>query len=105
MNLLDIAKTVGAAAFSVAVPGGGAILAAVNQMLSDDSKLPVTATGNEIKSAVSAMPAELGASVISNEFDVDMTQTIRRAKASIYLPTVRPGVTWSSLASMQGSTP
>lgn len=74
MNIIDIAKTVGASAFSVAVPGGAAILSAVNQMLPDDAKLPVSSTGNDIRSAVSSLPVEQQADILTKEFDVDLTQ-------------------------------
>lgn len=74
MNILDIAKTIGAAAFSVAVPGGAAILAGVNQLLPEGSKLPETATGNDVRATVSALPPEQRASVMEKQFDVDMTQ-------------------------------
>ncbi len=74
MNLLDIAKTVGAAAFSLAVPGGAAILATVNQLLPEGSKLPETATGHDVKSAVSTLPPEQQASLLEKQFDVDIAQ-------------------------------
>ncbi len=74
MNFLDIAKTVGAAAFSVAVPGGAAILATVNQLLPDEHKLPATATGHDIRGAVSALPPEQQAAILEKQFDVDVTQ-------------------------------
>lgn len=74
MNLLDIAKTAGAAAFSLAVPGGAAILATVNALLPDEHKLPTAATGHDICATVSALSPEQKALVMSKEFDVELAQ-------------------------------
>jgi len=53
MDIWDIAKTVGASALNLAIPGAGsAILSAVNEFLPDDKKLPE----------------------VEKQFDVDITQ-------------------------------
>jgi hypothetical protein len=74
MKLLDIVKTVGAAAVRTMVPGGGLILQAVNEFLPDDKKLPADATGEQVRSAVESMPAEYQAELINKDFDVEITQ-------------------------------
>lgn len=74
MKLWDIAKTVGAGIFSVAVPGGAKILETVNDLLPDDSKLLPNATGNDIQNAVESLPPEQKAAVMEKEFDVEITQ-------------------------------
>lgn len=74
MKLLDIAKTVGSAIISTAVPGGPLLLAGINELLPDDKKLPPSATGQDVQDAVASLPPEQQAAVINKEFDVDLTQ-------------------------------
>jgi len=74
MDLLSIAKTVGAAVVRSAVPGGGLLLDAVNEFLPADKKLPGDATGDQVRATVEALPPEQRAAVFEKEFDVDITQ-------------------------------
>ena len=74
MKLWDIIKTVGTGLISVAIPGAGLLIGAVNEFLPDDKKLPVNATGTELSNAVESLPAEQRASLMEKEFDVDITQ-------------------------------
>lgn len=72
-KLWDIVKTVGSTALQVALPGtGSAIVAAVNEFLPDDSKLPGTATGNDAVNAIQKLSPEAQASVMNKQFDVDI---------------------------------
>jgi len=77
MNLLDIAKTVGAGIFSTVVPGGAAILTAVNQFLPDDKKLPDTVTGGQIVETVNSLKPEQRTRIIKMQFEVDI-ETIKQ---------------------------
>ena len=74
MNLWDIVKTVGAGVVTATVPGGGAIVGAVNALLPDEKKLPETATGDQIRGAISSLPPEKQVEVMNKQFDVDITQ-------------------------------
>ena len=73
MNLLSILGRVGTSILADVIPGGNAILKVVNEFLPDDSKLGDKATGAEIQSAVSSLPAEQQAQVLTKEFDVEIT--------------------------------
>jgi len=75
MNILEIAKTVGASALNMMIPGAGsAILGVVNAFLPDDQKLPEYATGHDVANAIQAMPADKRAELMSKQFDVDIAQ-------------------------------
>ena len=74
MKLWDIVKTIGSAAISTAVPGGPFILGAINSILPDDKKLPETATGHEISSAIGSLPPEQQASIMEKEYDVTLEE-------------------------------
>lgn len=74
MNLWNIAKAVGSGVISAVVPGGGAIIAAVNEMLPPDKKLPENATGTQVNSAIDQLPAEDQVKIYTKQFDVDITQ-------------------------------
>lgn len=74
MKLFDIAKKIGLGLIREAVPGGGLLLAAVNEFLPDDKKLPADATGCQVLSAVESLPPAERASLLEKEFDVDITQ-------------------------------
>ncbi len=56
------------------IPGGPAILAAVNAVLPPDKRLPDTATGGEILSAVDALPADQRAALMEREIDLQIEQ-------------------------------
>lgn len=73
MKLWDILKTVGSAAITTMVPGGGLLLGVVNEFLPKDKQLPTTATGEEVNSAVASLPADQRAAIMDKEFDVEIT--------------------------------
>ena len=74
MKLWDIVKNVGSSIVREAVPGGGLLLSAVNELLPDDKKLPSGATGSDIESAINSLPSDKKAELLNREFDVDITQ-------------------------------
>ena len=74
MKLWDIVKTVGAGIISTTVPGGAFLLGAVNEFLPDDKKLPETATGHDVQSAMATLSPDQQASLMEKEFEVDITQ-------------------------------
>jgi len=74
MKLWDIVKTVGSGIISATVPGGAAIIGAVNAVLPDDKKLPESATGEDINHAISSLPPESQVEILNKEFDVEITQ-------------------------------
>ena len=74
MKLLDIVARVGTAILRDAVPGGGLLLAAVNEFLPGAKALPLTATGRDIAAAVEGLPAAKRAALIEREFDVEIEQ-------------------------------
>ena len=73
MNLLSILGKVGTSILADVIPGGNAILKVINEFLPDDSKLGDKATGAEIQDAVSSLPAEVQAQVLTKKFDVEIT--------------------------------
>ena len=64
-------KTAGAAALTTVFPAAAPVLAAVNKFLPDDQQLPATATGDQVKDAISALPADKRAEVMAMQFDVE----------------------------------
>lgn len=72
MKIWDFVKNVGAGIVGE-IPGGSLILGAVNALLPDDKQLPETATGQQIGDAVSSLPPEAQAELLSKEFEVDIT--------------------------------
>lgn len=74
MNLWDIIKTAGSAVISATVPGGAAVISLVNAVLPDDKKLPETATGDQVRGALSSLPPEQQSELMNKQFDVDITQ-------------------------------
>jgi len=56
------------------IPGGPAVLAAVNAFLPDEKKLPETATGGQILSAVEQLPPDQRAALMSREIDLKIAQ-------------------------------
>lgn len=63
-----------AMAASNLIPGGPAILAAVNAFLPENEKLPETATGGELAAAVEKLPPEQRASLMEKEIDLKIVQ-------------------------------
>lgn len=74
MNLLKILGTVGSGLVSALVPGGGAIVAGINAFLPDDKKLPETATGTQVQDAISTLPPQQQAEILSKEYDVEIAK-------------------------------
>jgi len=75
MNIWDIAKTVGAGALNLVVPGAGsAILGVVNEFLPANKQLSADATGHDVSNAIQSLPADQRAAVMEKQFDVDITQ-------------------------------
>jgi len=74
MKIWDIVRKVGGGIIANAVPGGSLILSAVNEFLPDDKKLTSSATGDDMQSAISGMPAAQQVEIMSKEFDVEITQ-------------------------------
>jgi len=61
-------------AASTLIPGGPLILGAVNAMLPEDRKLPVTATGHDMRNAVAALSSEQRSSLMEKELDVEIAE-------------------------------
>jgi len=74
MNVWDIVKTVGTGAISALVPGGGAIIGAINAFLPDSSKLSSDATGQQAADAIQGLPASDRAAIMAKKFDVTITE-------------------------------
>ena len=82
MKLWDIIKSVGSAAIQTALPGAGTMIVnGVNAFLSDDDKLPVDATGDQIGDAISKLPPEQQSQVLMKEYDVKKEQIIQSYSA------------------------
>ncbi|WP_321367884.1 hypothetical protein [uncultured Desulfuromusa sp.] len=56
------------------VPGGSAAIELVNAFLPEDKKLPETATGGDVISAVDSLPAEQRASLFEKQIDLEIAQ-------------------------------
>jgi len=56
------------------IPGGPAVVAAINNFLPDDEKLPPTATGGEILARLQALPPEQQASVLEKDIDLQIAR-------------------------------
>lgn len=82
MKLWDIVKTVGSSVISNAVPGGSLIVDGINALLPDDKKLPVDATGDQVSNAISQLPPEQQAKVLTKEYDVKLEQ-IKQSHGSL----------------------
>tara|TARA_R110000772_G_scaffold24212_9_gene64149 strand:- start:3507 stop:4076 length:570 start_codon:yes stop_codon:yes gene_type:complete len=75
MKLWDIIKNVGGAVIQTALPGAGTLIVeGVNAFLSDEDKLPVNATGDQIGEAINKLPPEQQAQVLTKEYDVKIEQ-------------------------------
>jgi len=72
MKLWDIIKTVGSGIISTAVPGGSLILGAVNAILPKDKQLPEAATGDQVSSAIGALPPKQQTAILNKQFDVEI---------------------------------
>lgn len=56
------------------VPGGSAAVALVNALLPEDKKLPPTATGGQVMSAVESMPPAQQASLMEKKIDLEIAK-------------------------------
>ncbi len=74
MNITEILSKVGSGVLTSLVPGGAAILAAVNAFLPDDKQLPAGATGQQVAGAVNSLSPTQRVELLSKEFDVDIAQ-------------------------------
>lgn len=81
MDLMSIAKAVGGGVISAMVPGGPAIVAAVNAFLPPDKSIPENATGNDIMEVASSLPVDDRAKFYDLQFDVQL-ETIKQAGES-----------------------
>lgn len=104
MKLLDIIKSVGAGIIREVVPGGGLIVGAINELLPNDKKLPDTATGQDMQSAIEGLPPKKQAEIMGKKFDVEITQ-IKESNAtaramllaeSNSTHTTRPKIAWGA---------
>lgn len=84
MKLKDILK--GAATLtSVAFPQLAPAIALVNKFLPEDKKLPETATGGDVDSAINSLPPEQQASIREMEVDLEKHRLDRQAEVYIAL--------------------
>ena len=75
MDLWEIAKSVGSGLLQTALPGVGTLIVnSINDELPEDSKLPVTATGEDAIAAIKGLPPERRADLMDRQFDVDIAQ-------------------------------
>jgi hypothetical protein len=77
MDLGKILKKVGGAVIKDILPGGGIaslVLDAVNAFLPGDDKLPENATGDQALTAISSLPADQQAALLSKQFDVEIAE-------------------------------
>jgi len=75
MNILELAKKVGSSLIRAALPGvGGILIDTVNEFLPDNIKLPPSATGDEVQSAILQMPPDQQAALLTKQLDVDIKQ-------------------------------
>lgn len=75
MDLWEIAKSVGSGLLQTALPGVGTLIVnSINDELPEDSKLPVTATGEDAIAAIKGLPPERRADLMDRQFDVDITE-------------------------------
>lgn len=72
MKLLNILTKVGTAIIKDVVPGGEAIIDAVNALLPADKKLGNDATGHQVSAAITTLDPNQQAAILSKEFDVEI---------------------------------
>lgn len=82
MDIWNIAKTVGVGIVSTMVPGGAALVSAVNAFLPADQKLPETATGQDMDRAITTLSANAKAELLSKQYDVDIAHIHANASAT-----------------------
>jgi len=77
LNFSKLFETLKGPLLSVAstfIPGGPAILGAINAILPDDKKLPDSATGGDIRLAVQQLPPAQRASLMEKQLDVQIAE-------------------------------
>jgi len=77
MNFGKILKSIGGPLLGVAsafIPGGPAVLKAINLVLPEDKKLPETATGSDMHQAVNNLTPEARSSLMEKELDVEIAE-------------------------------
>lgn len=102
MNLLKIVEGVGEGIISNVVPGGGAIVSAINAFLPDDKKLPDNATGSQATAAAQNLTPEQRTQLESQELDlqktaieqVNQTMRVEAASSDPYVSHARPTMTY-----------
>lgn len=82
MKLWDIVREVGGAVVKNVVPGGNILMGVVNELLPEDKKLPVDATGNDIQAAIESLPPSDRARIMEKEIDVEITD-IRESHSTV----------------------
>ena len=80
MDLWSVARAVGGGIVSSVVPGGPAIISAVNGMLPPDKSLSEDATGDDIVAAANALPPDQRAKLYELKFDVQIEQIKQSAE-------------------------
>ena len=81
MRLKDILKKVGTGIIKEAIPGGGMLMGAVNELLPTSKQLNPDARGDELEAVIDSLPAAEKAKVLAKEFDVDI-EYIKESGAS-----------------------
>jgi hypothetical protein len=73
-KLFDTIKGPALTLASTLIPGGPAILGAINAVLPDSEQLPETATGAEMRNAVGRLPPEQRGSLMEKQLDVEIAE-------------------------------
>jgi len=82
MNLWNIIKEVGGEVIKNVVPGGSMLMGVVNELLPEDKKLPVGATGNDVRAAIESLPPSDRARIMEKEIDLDLAD-IRESHSTV----------------------
>jgi len=93
MKLKDILKKVGGSIIKEAIPGGGAILSVVNDLLPADKKLGPDATGQDMEKALTSADR---LDYLEKEFDVEieeLRQTHETVRAMLVADAATPQTT------------
>jgi len=101
MKLKDILKKVGGAVIKEAVPGGGMILAAVNELLPSVAKLGEGATGRDIEVAIESLPPDQRAEIMGKRYDVEIAEikeTSASLQAALHADAINPQSTRPKIA-------
>lgn len=74
MNVGQMLLKAGSVALRTVFPPAGVVIDMVNDFLPDDKKLPADATGNQVKTAMDALPPDKRAEILSKEMDVEIEE-------------------------------